>query len=492
MNVLFKCPKCGNMSNPGKFCRYCGAKLNERVLTFENTNTLLRSNVVIKDNIVAHEDDVMDETERNVTLEIHDKDGPIDNNIYSFSNDNNKDHHEDYDGSSFRNESNGSQPELIVNKENGENLSESSFIEDNINNEDIDFSNISKGFSLDSFSIEDGDESIVTAEMEDVDESIERSSDVFMPLSERRKNISNTQDLLNRDIAIDSESKNQENEPFDTTEETVEEVQESSEDTTNEEPSLVLSENETLETENYTSSNYYQDEGVSEPFDTTEQMEEDVQESSKDTTNEEPSLVLGENETLETENYTSSNYYQDESVSEPFDTTEQIEEDVQEFNTDTYDEKQSSGFGENEAFETEKYTSSNYCADESVSEPFDTTEQMEEEAQESSKNTYNEEPPLALGENETRGATEKNSNLPLDVTEKDQFSDPPDKNSGDNIADKEDSIVVSSGTGYIDSMFGELPTFDTELIKKNYEQSLINRSKTEKKKHKFWGKKKTE
>ena len=179
-------------------------------------------------------------------------------------------------------------------------------------------------------------------------------------------------------------------------------------------------------------------------------------------------------------------------MSEPFDTTEQIEEDVQEFNTDTYDEKQSSGFGENEAFETEKYTSSNYCADESVSEPFDTTEQMEEEAQESSKNTYNEEPPLALGENETRGATEKNSNLPLDVTEKDQFSDPPDKNSGDNIADKEDSIVVSSGTGYIDSMFGELPTFDTELIKKNYEQSLINRSKTEKKKHKFWGKKKTE
>ena len=440
MNVLFKCPKCGNMSNPGKFCRYCGAKLNERVLTFENTNTLLRSNVVIKDNIVAHEDDVMDETERNVPLEIHDKDGPIDNNIYSFSNDNNKDHHEDYDGSSFCNESNGSQPELIVNKENGENLSESSFIEDNINNEDIDFSNISKGFSLDSFSIEDGDESIVTAKMEDVDESIERSSDVFMPLSERRKNISNTQDLLNRDIAIDSESKNQENEPFDTTEETVEEVQESSEDTTNEEPSLVLS----------------------------------------------------ENETLETENYTSSNYYQDESVSEPFDTTEQIEEDVQEFNTDTYDEKQSSGFGENEAFETEKYTSSNYCADESVSEPFDTTEQMEEEAQESSKNTYNEEPPLALGENETRGATEKNSNLPLDVTEKDQFSDPPDKNSGDNIADKEDSIVVSSGTGYIDSMFGELPTFDTELIKKNYEQSLINRNKTEKKKHKFWCKKKTE
>ena len=388
MNVLFKCPKCGNMSNPGKFCRYCGAKLNERVLTFENTNTLLRSNVVIKDNIVAHEDDVMDETERNVPLEIHDKDGPIDNNIYSFSNDNNKDHHEDYDGSSFRNESNGSQPELIVNKENGENLSESSFIEDNINNEDIDFSNISKGFSLDFFSIEDGDESIVTAEMEDVDESIERSSDVFMPLSERRKKISNTQDLLNRDIAIDSESKNQENEPFDTTEETVEEVQESSEDTTNEEPSLVLSENETLETENYTSSNYYQDE--------------------------------------------------------------------------------------------------------SVSEPFDTTEQMEEEAQESSKNTYNEEPPLALGENETRGATEKNSNLPLDVTEKDQFSDPPDKNSGNNIADKEDSIVVSSGTGYIDSMFGELPTFDTELIKKNYEQSLINRNKTEKKKHKFWGKKKTE
>ena len=440
MNVLFKCPKCGNMSNPGKFCRYCGAKLNERVLTFENTNTLLRSNVVIKDNIIAHEDDVMDETERNVPLEIHDKDGPIDNNIYSFSNDNNKDHHEDYDRSSFRNESNGSQPELIVNKENGENLSESSFIEDNINNEDIDFSNISKGFSLDFFSIEDGDESIVTAEMEDVDESIERSSDVFMPLSERRKKISNTQDLLNRDIAIDSESKNQENEPFDTTEETVEEVQESSEDTTNEEPSLVLSENETLETENYTSSNYYQDEGVSEPFDTTEQIEEDVQESSKDTTNEEPPLVLGENETLETENYTSSNYYQDESVSEPF----------------------------------------------------DTTEQMEEEAQESSKNTYNEEPPLALGENETRGATEKNSNLPLDVTEKDQFSDPPDKNSDDNIADKEDSIVVSSGTGYIDSMFGELPTFDTELIKKNYEQSLINRNKTEKKKHKFWCKKKTE
>ena len=403
MNVLFKCPKCGNMSNPGKFCRYCGAKLNERVLTFENTNTLLRSNVVIKDNIVAHEDDVMDETERNVLLEIHDKDGPIDNNIYSFSNDNNKDHHEDYNGSSFRNESNGSQPELIVNKENG-------------------------------------DESIVTAEMEDVDESIERSSDVFMPLSERRKNISNTQDLLNRDIAIDSESKNRENEPFDTTEETVEEVQESSEDTTNEEPSLVLSENETLEKENYTSSNYYQDEGVSEPFDTTEQMEEYVQESGKDTTNEEPSLVLGENETLETENYTSSNY----------------------------------------------------CADESVSEPFDTTEQMEEEAQESSKNTYNEEPPLALGENETRGATEKNLNLPLDVTEKDQFSVTPDKNSGNNIADKEDSIVVSSGTGYIDSMFGELPTFDTELIKKNYEQSLINRNKTEKKKHKFWGKKKTE
>ena len=71
MNVLFKCPKCGNMSNPGKFCRYCGAKLNERVLTFENTNTLLRSNVVIKDNIIAHEDDVMDETERNVPLEIH-------------------------------------------------------------------------------------------------------------------------------------------------------------------------------------------------------------------------------------------------------------------------------------------------------------------------------------------------------------------------------------------------------------------------------------
>lgn len=242
--------------------------MNERVLTFENTNTLQKSNVVIKDDIVAHEDDVMDETERNVPLEIHDKDGPINNNIYSFSNDNNKDHHEDedYDGSSFRNESNGSQQELIVNKENEENFSESSFIEDNINNEDIDFSNISKGFSLEFFSIEDGDESIVTAEIEDVDESIERSSDVFIPLSECRKKISNTQDLLNRDIAIDSESKNQENEPFDTTEETVEEVQESSKDTTNEEPSLVLTENETLETEKYTSSNYYQDESVSEPY----------------------------------------------------------------------------------------------------------------------------------------------------------------------------------------------------------------------------------
>ena len=262
---MYKCPKCGNMSNHGKFCRYCGAKMNERVLTFENTNTLLRSNVFIKDNIAAHKDDVMDETERNVPLEIHDKDkdSSIDNNIYSFSNDINKDHYEDYDGRSFRNCNNGSQP-------------------------------------------------------------------------------------------------------------------------------------------------------------------------STDTNDEEPSFGFGENETFKTENYISSNYCADESVSEPFDTTEQIEEEVQEFNTDTYDG------------------------------------------------------------NETRGATEKNSNLPLDVAEKDQYSDLSDKNSSNNIAEKEDSIVVSSGTGYIDSMFGELPTFDTELIKKNYEQSLINRNKTEKIKHKFFGKKKTE
>ena len=43
------CTKCGRKSDKGKYCTFCGAMLHEKNLDFENTNTLMRSNIKVED-----------------------------------------------------------------------------------------------------------------------------------------------------------------------------------------------------------------------------------------------------------------------------------------------------------------------------------------------------------------------------------------------------------------------------------------------------------
>lgn len=128
MNILYKCPKCGSMSDYGKFCRYCGAKLNERVLTFENTNTLLRSNVVINDDTTIAEDDALDKNDKSSNFEDSDKlqDNSTNNNIYSFSNNGNDAHNDRCD------ENNDFHPESTVEEKNENDFSKPTLSENHI------------------------------------------------------------------------------------------------------------------------------------------------------------------------------------------------------------------------------------------------------------------------------------------------------------------------------------------------------------------------
>ena len=43
------CTKCGKKADRGKYCTFCGALLHEKTLDFENTKTLMRSNLKIED-----------------------------------------------------------------------------------------------------------------------------------------------------------------------------------------------------------------------------------------------------------------------------------------------------------------------------------------------------------------------------------------------------------------------------------------------------------
>lgn len=51
------CRTCGRQVGSWKFCKYCGTKLDERDLSFQKTNTLLRQNIILSDNIGNNESD---------------------------------------------------------------------------------------------------------------------------------------------------------------------------------------------------------------------------------------------------------------------------------------------------------------------------------------------------------------------------------------------------------------------------------------------------
>lgn len=89
--------------------------------------------------------------------------------------------------------------------------------------------------------------------------------------------------------------------------------------------------------------------------------------------------------------------------------------------------------------------------------------------------------------------TEKTEKLNTD-TDKDEVTSELVEKAEDvsSFYETNENTVVSNKAEPFDSMFGELPTFDTELIKRNYEQSIVNKNKTENKRNKFFSKKKTE